>query len=783
MESQVRNEETLLLQGLTCANCVRRVEGALAKVPGVSEAVVNYATEKATVKFDRSVTSMAQLERAIVDAGYGVVHPPDEAEPEDAKVSALEAHEKKEHEQLRRDVIVSVVLTVPLLVLGMSHGAIPWADGDVGRAVQLLLATPIVFGPGRRFLSLAWTAAKHFTSDMNTLVALGTLSAWAWSTVAVLMPQLFPHAEHGQRPHLFFEASGAIITFVLIGKMLEARARRRLSEAVRGLVAMVPATATRVLRGQERQVKVSSLRPGEVVLVRPGERVPADGEVTAGNSAVDESMLTGESIPVEKQLGAQVFGGTVNTHGALTVKLTRTGEHTALGRIVQAVESAQGSRAPISRLADRVAAVFVPVVVAIALVTFAVWWALDPTTAGLANAVQHLVAVLVIACPCALGLATPAAVAVGTGRGAELGVLVKGGAVLEALSRVNHVLLDKTGTITAGKPVLTDVVALGDRQALLARVVDVERMSEHPVAKAIVAGIDALGGARASLAGEAVGAVPSSDSAAPSAAARATHGAEVNRPTGDAPFLNTPGGGVEARGLRIGTAAFLRDAGIDPTPLEAQADSLAALGRTPSFVGDVPSRTLLGLVAVMDTPVPEAKATLVALRELGLEVGMVTGDRRATADAIAKELGITHVDAEVKPADKAAAVAKAKAGGRVVAMVGDGVNDAPALAAADVGIAIGTGTDVAAATADVVLLRGGLGALPRALGLARATLRNIRQNLFWAFIYNVVGIPLAAGALVPVFGLELSPVFASAAMSLSSVSVLTNALRLRRFGR
>ncbi len=352
MESQVRNEETLLLQGLTCANCVRRVEGALAKVPGVSEAVVNYATEKATVKFDRSVTSMAQLERAIVDAGYGVVHPPDEAEPEDAKVSALEAHEKKEHEQLRRDVIVSVVLTVPLLVLGMSHGAIPWADGDVGRAVQLLLATPIVFGPGRRFLSLAWTAAKHFTSDMNTLVALGTLSAWAWSTVAVLMPQLFPHAEHGLRPHLFFEASGAIITFVLIGKMLEARARRRLSEAVRGLVAMVPATATRVLRGQERQVKVSSLRPGEVVLVRPGERVPADGEVTAGSSAVDESMLTGESLPVEKQVGAQVFGGTVNAHGALTVKLTRTGEHTALGRIVQAVESAQGSRAPISRLAE-----------------------------------------------------------------------------------------------------------------------------------------------------------------------------------------------------------------------------------------------------------------------------------------------------------------------------------------------------------------------------------------------------------------------------------------------
>jgi P-type Cu+ transporter len=418
---------------------------------------------------------------------------------------------------------------------------------------------------------------------------------------------------------------------------------------------------------------------------------------------------------------------------------------------VQAVESAQGSRAPISRLADRVSAVFVPVVLVIATVTFFVWWALDPTSAGFAAAVQHTVAVLVIACPCALGLATPAAVAVGTGRGAELGVLVKGGEVLEALSRVQTVLLDKTGTVTSGKPALTDVVALGDSAAMLRGVASVEKLSEHPVAKALVEGVEAR-------LGHAVPAV-----------------------TG--PLLNEPGAGVEAGGLRIGTGAWLLAAGIDPSPLEAQAEALAARGRTPSFVGDVASHTLLGLVAVMDPPLPESKATVEALVALGLEVALVTGDRRSTARAVGEEIGISRVEAEVKPEGKAAVVARAKAQGRVVAMVGDGLNDAPALAAADIGIALGTGTDVAAATADVVLLRGGISALPGAIQLARATLRNIRQNLFWAFIYNVAGIPLAAGALLPLLGLELSPVFASAAMSLSSVSVLTNALRLRRFKR
>jgi Cu+-exporting ATPase len=789
--STTSQEATLQVAGMTCAACVRRIEGALSKVPGVEQASVNLVTEKATVRFDVARTTMAQLTAAIEGAGYGVVAPPLPASaevgeaspapvtaapvtaaPEESGPSALEQRETAEHASLRRDVTLSVVLTVPLLVLGMSHGAIPGADGPVGRAVQLLLATPIVFGPGRRFLRLAWLAAKHRAADMNTLIALGTLSAWGWSTVAVLFPQLFPHAEHGMLPHIFFEAAGAIITFVLVGKMLEARARRRLSESVRGLVSLAPRSATRLEQGREVTVPVSALRPGDEVLVRPGERLPADGVVLRGTSAVDESMLTGESLPVDKQRGDAVTGATVNAQGALTVRLTRTGKDTALARIVEAVEQAQGSRAPISRLADRVSAIFVPVVVGIALLTFFVWLAVNPTADGLAAAVQHLVAVLVIACPCALGLATPAAVAVGTGRGAELGLLVKGGAVLEAASHVDAVLLDKTGTVTEGKPALTDVVPRADvaREAavqppvgvglersdssaeallFLSRVAAVERPSEHPVARAIVAGAEARGAT----------------------------------PLDATQFVMEPGLGVAAlvagTPVRVGTAAWLARAGIDPAPLEAHAERLADAGRTPSFVAI--DGALAGLVAVADRPAPDAAAAIAELRDLGVEVRLVTGDRERTARAIARELGLDAVDAEVRPEGKAAVVRAVKAQGKVVAMVGDGVNDAPALAAADVGVAIGAGTDVAVSTADVVLLRGGLRALPRALRLARGTLRAIRQNLFWAFIYNVAGIPLAAGALVPAFGLELSPVFASAAMSLSSVSVLTNSLRLRRF--
>jgi len=741
-------EQAIQVIGMTCAACARRIERALTKVPGVESASVNLITEKATVQFDRSVATMAHLAAAIRKAGYGVATPA----PRD-EVSELEQREAREHADLRRDVVVSVLLAVPLLVLGMSHGAIPGSDGPIGRVVQLLLATMLVFGPGRRFLKLAWISATHRATDMNTLIALGALSAWGWSAAVVLLPDLFPHAGHGQSPHIFFEAAGAIITFVLIGKMLEARARKRLSESVRGLVSLSPKEATRIEGGRTMTVPVSALRLGDEVLVRPGERLPADGVVVEGASAVDESMLTGESLPVDKRIGDAVYGGTLNAEGAVKVQLTRTGTDTALSRIVEAVQEAQGSRAPISRLADRVSAIFVPIVVALATLTFAVWLALDPTAAGVAAATQHAIAVLVIACPCALGLATPAAVAVGAGRGAELGLLVKGGAVLEAASRVDTVLLDKTGTITTGKPVLTDVFAFADEAAMLEQVAAVERLSEHPVARAIVEGAERRG----------VGPVDA---------------------TG---FVSVPGHGVEAmvagHRARIGTAPWLTRAGISTSALEHRAETLAAMGRTPSFVSI--DGELAGLVAVGDRPTPGAAEAIGQLRALGVTVRLVTGDRRRTALAIAAEVGIAPelVHAEVRPDGKAEVVKAAKDEGRVVAMVGDGVNDSPALAAADIGVAIGAGADVAISTADLVLLRGGVAALPRALKLARATLRTIRQNLFWAFAYNVVGIPLAAGALLPVLGIELSPVFASAAMSLSSVSVLASSLRLRRFGQ
>ncbi len=751
--SSARDELPIL--GMTCASCVRRVETALQKVEGVEEASVNFATQRAQVLYDPRRTSRDVLARAVAEAGYEV---PGAPHPQSSEASApvrnsetADAAEEKERRALKRDFLLAVVLTVPLLVVAMSHGAIPGSDGPWGRWLQFFLATPVVFGPGRRFFRLAWTALRHRAADMNTLVAMGTGAAWSYSTVALVAPGLFPHGEHGVVPHLYFEAAAAILSFVLLGKLLETRARKRLADAVRGLVALQPKMARVVEGGVERDVPVEALTVGSLVLVRPGERIPMDGEVFRGQSAVDESMLTGESMPVEKGVGAPVFGGTLNQSGSLTFRVTRTGGDTALARIVEAVEQAQGSRAPIARLADVVSGIFVPVVLVIATVTFGVWLAMDPTSAGLATAVERFVAVLVIACPCALGLATPAAVAVGTGRGAELGVLVKGGAALEAASRIDTVLLDKTGTLTEGRPTLTDVVDVSGEgeEVLLALVASVERESEHPVARALVEGAQA-------------------------------RGVTLQQPMA---FRAEAGFGVEAevggRRVRVGTESWLQQVGVSTLPLEREADLLSEAGRTPSFVA-VDGR-LAGLVAVADRPSPDARAAVEALQGMGIRVAMVTGDRRKTATAVARELGILEVHAEVKPEEKARLVAQQREKARTVAMVGDGINDAPALAGAHVGVAIGSGTDIAVAAADVALLRGGVAGLPGALRLARATLRTIRQNLFWAFIYNVIGIPIAAGLLYPWTGWLLSPVLASAAMSLSSVSVLANSLRLRRF--
>ncbi len=744
----------LEVSGMTCANCVLHVTRALQEVPGVASADVNFATQRASVTLnpdgDRR-TIVPRLSAAVVDAGYQVLQPSGAASDPAARIAAREEAEAREVRSLGRDLLIASVLTAPLLVLGMSHGLIPWADSGPGRWFQLALGTALVLGPGRRFYRLAWQALRRRSADMSSLVALGVGAAWAHSAVAVVAPAVFPHGEHGVLPHLYFEAAGAIVTFVLLGKLMESRARKRLSAAVRDLVDLLPATVTRLGDEGEETVALSALGVGDRVRIRPGERVPSDGTVVSGASAVDESMLTGESLPVDKVPGARVFGGTLNLAGSLVVEVAGLGSDSALGRIVAAIETAQGTRAPIARLADRVSRVFVPVVMLVALASFAIWVAVDPSGTGLGRALEHFVAVLVIACPCALGLATPAAVAVAMGRGAELGVLIRGGAVLESLSAVDAVLVDKTGTLTAGRPELTDVIALGhlDERALLAHVAAVECESEHPVARAVVAAAERAGATAHTVVG----------------------------------FQAAAGGGVrgevDGQEVLVGTGAHLALHGVSAHALEAHAHRLASLGRTPSFVA-VGGR-LAGLVAVADRPAPEAEQALRAIADLGVEVAMVSGDRAPTARAIARELGITRVFAETRPDDKAAVVQTERAAGRRVAMVGDGVNDAPALAAADVGIAVASGTDIAIATADVTLSRG-IAGLPVALGLARRTLAVIRRNLFWAFAYNVIGIPVAAGVLVPLTGWTLSPILASVAMSLSSVSVLLSSLTLRRFG-
>ncbi|MDB4938661.1 MAG: Lead, cadmium, zinc and mercury transporting ATPase [Labilithrix sp.] len=739
--------------GMTCGACVRRIENAVRRVPGVVDARVNLVTHRATLTVDPETATVEDIAAAIETAGYEPVRDQAGTDAGADRALALEQAEDREQHSLRRDLAIAAALTVPLLAVAMSHGLVAWTETTFGRWLQLALATPVLFGPGWRFVRLAWSAAKHRAADMNTLIAIGTGAAWLYSTVALVAPGLFPHAAHGRLPHLYFEVAAPVVTFVLLGKTLEARARKRLADAVRGLVALQPKVARRLRARTEQEVSIAALVAGDLVVVRPGERLPADGTVVSGTSAVDEAMLTGESLPVDKGTGDTVYGGTLNQSGALTFRVATAGKGSTLSRIVEAVEQAQGSKAPIARLADVVSGIFVPVVLAVAFTTLIAWTAIDHSADGLASAVERFVAVLVIACPCALGLATPAAVAVGTGRGAELGILVKGGAALEAASRVNLVLFDKTGTLTVGKPALTDVIDISGEgeDALLALVASAEHPSEHPLARAVVAGAKERGLAL-SAADE---------------------------------FRSVAGNGIEARvsgrTLRVGTPSWLRLTGVDSTALEADAERLASRGATPFFVAidDV----LAGLVAVADRVSPEARSVVLELRDLGIGVAMVTGDRARTARAIASELGIDDVFAEVKPEEKARIVKEQRAKGRVVAMVGDGINDAPALAGAHVGIAIGTGADVAVAAADVALLRGGIGSLPTALRLGRATLRTIRLNLFWAFVYNVIGVPIAAGLLYPWTGWQLSPVLASAAMSLSSVSVLASSLRLRGFAR
>jgi P-type Cu+ transporter len=747
-----RDENHILeITGMTCASCVRRIEKALSGVPGVVEASVNFATEKALVRVRPDTTTHHDLVKAVEGSGYGV--------KPGAKHNAAESAEgpkegvDTEHAQRRKDFIRAALLSLPVVILGMSHGLISFAEGSSGRALQLVLAAVVVFGPGRRFFLLAGLALRHRTADMNTLVALGVGAAFGYSAVAVLFPSVFPHTSHGVVPHVYFEASVAIVTFVLLGNLIEAGAKKKLSDAVRALMALVPPVAFRIgPHGSVEEVPVEALGVDDRVLVRPGETIPSDGTVVDGSSSVDESMLTGESMPVAKVKLDQVFGGTLNQIGSLEVKIARVGEQTALSRIAKAVEDAQGSKAPVAQLADKVSSIFVPIVLVIATVVGVVWFLVDPTADGFAVAIERFVAVLVIACPCALGLATPAAVAAGTGRGAQLGVLIKGGTALEMASRIDTLFVDKTGTLTVGRPEVVAVEAVGlDQAQLLSLAGALESRSEHPLAKAVV-----------------------------QAATRTGH------PLGQVTdFQSQVGSGVSGRvdgdEVFVGTVEFLARSGFDLSGWRAKALVQAQLGRTPVLVGV--NRVISGLIGIADRLRPEAQAVIEELTELGIDVILLSGDRREVASAVANELGISRVEGQATPEDKARHIREAKAQGKVVAMLGDGINDAPALALADVGIALGSGSDIALTTADITLPGGGLTKLIPALRLAKQSMATIRQNLFWAFIYNTAGIPLAAGLLYPVTGWLLSPIFASAAMSASSLSVVVNSLRLRRFGK
>jgi Cu+-exporting ATPase len=758
----------LSLTGITCNACVRRIERGLANAEGVRRANVNFATGRARVEYDPRVTGAAQLIGAVEEIGYGASDAAEEGAAEREQAAASE-----EQSQLRRRFLVAAVLSAPVLLIAMSHGSIALFDAAWINWAQLFLTLPVIFYSGRPFYQGAWTALRHRAADMNTLIATGTGAAFIYSLVVTVAPQLVLTDHAGAMPGMsgrpgggmdggtnggmsaapvYFEAASAIIALILLGRLLEARARGKTSDAIKRLLGLQPRTA-RVLReaGREVDVPVEEVVVGDVIVVRPGERLAVDGVVTEGASAVNEAMLTGESLPVEKTAGAQVFGATINGMGSFRFRATKIGRETVLQQIVAMVQQAQGQRAPIARLADVVSGYFTPIVICIAIAAFVVWFIAAPPESRLGYALVSFVSVLIIACPCALGLATPTAVMVGTGRGAEHGILVKGGEALETAHRLTTVVLDKTGTITKGQPAVTDVSATGgfDEDELLRLAASAERGSEHPLGEAIVRRAAARGLALTN---------------ASAFNARAGHGVEAE---------------VEGRRVLLGNLRLMTERGVELNDLRERAAELTQAGRTTLYVAI--DGAAAGVIAVADEIKDDSKAAVGALQSMGLEVVMLTGDSWPTANAVAREVGITRVLAEVLPEGKAAEVKKLQAEGQRVAMVGDGINDAPALAQADTGIAIGTGTDVAIEASDITLIRGSLGGVVTAIALSRQTFKVIRQNLFWAFVYNTLGLPLAAGALYPFTGWLLSPVVASAAMALSSVSVVANSLRLRRF--
>ena len=730
----------LSIGGINCPSCLLGVEKTLKRADGVLDAITNFDTESAIVTYDSSIISPQEVIKQIEKLGYTAKEIASDEEPEDAGPGA-----QAEVNEIKTRLIAAASLTIPVLILSMIMNVMPPSPLVY---IELILTSIILFWAGWRIFKSAWGSVKNRTSDMNVLIATGTFAAFVYSAAATFFPELFK--SFGVEPHVYYETAAVIITLILIGRLLEARAKSHTSDAIKKMLGLQARTARVVRNGQEMDLPVEDLHVGDIVIVRPGERIAVDGIVREGASAVDESMITGESVPVEKQVGDEVIGATINKTGGFTFEAVKVGKDTTLYQIIRMVRQAQASKAPIQKLADLVAGYFVPVVICIAIATFVIWYIFGPLP-SISFAILNFVAVLIIACPCALGLATPTAVAVGTGRGAESGILIRNAEALEVAGKLTTVVLDKTGTITKGEPALTDIRVTGDfsESEVLAIAASCEKGSEHPIGQAIVKG--AL-----------------------------ERNLELTFP---ANFEAFPGGGIHAsidsKIVLIGTAKLMSANNINISALESAAQELQSNGKTAIFVAV--NNTIAGTIGVADTVKPTSKAAVNRLKGLGLDIIMITGDNLQTAQAVAKEVGIESVMAEVLPGEKAAKIKSLQQAGKVVAMVGDGINDAPALAQADLGIAIGTGTDVAIESANITLISGELSGVVTAIELSRATLRNIKENLFFAFIYNILGIPIAAGVLYPATGWLLNPMIASAAMAASSLSVVSNALRLRRF--
>ena len=753
---------TFSVGGVTCASCVANIEKALNKVPGVISVNVNLASEKATVQYLEDEAGMADFRQAVEGAGYSIlaeVSPEGIAEPDAATAAA-----RHEVRSLRDKLIFAGAIGLFMLLVAISEFSGGWMPSSLGNHYLLwALATPVQFWAGWQFYKGFWAALKHKRANMNTLIAVGTSAAYFYSVTAILFPGFF--ASGGREASVYFDTAAIIIALILLGRFLEARAKGRTSEAIKKLIGMQAKTARVVRQGEERDIPVEEVVAGDIVIVRPGEKIPVDGTVKEGYSSIDESMVTGESMPVEKRAGDEVIGATINKTGSFRFKATKVGKDTALAQIIKLVEEAQGSKAPIQRLADVISSYFVPIVIGIAAATFIIWYSIGPAPA-LTFALLNFVAVLIIACPCALGLATPTAIMVGTGKGAENGVLIRSGEALETAHKIKAIILDKTGTLTQGQPVVTDVVATPDfrEEELLMMAASAERGSEHPLGESIV-----------------------------------NAAKEKNLSLVDATEFNAIAGhGIEAKvngkKVLLGNLKLMQEREVPMEDLEEKSIQFSHEGKTPMFLGI--DGQAAGIIAVADTLKPNSKEAVRELHRLGLEVVMLTGDNQRTADAIAQEVGIDRALAEVLPEHKAQEVKKLQDEGKIVAMVGDGINDAPALAQADVGIAIGTGTDVAMEAANITLISGDLRGVVTAISLSKRTLRIIKQNLFWAFAYNSALIPVAAGALFFVFGQTgvpsglrfilgeygfLNPMLAAGAMAASSITVVSNSLRLKKF--